>query len=146
MIFVGIPGVVGSIEGTHITIKQPVNNAVDFYNRKEQHSVILQAVSNEKKIFIDIFVGMPGRIHDARVFRNSPLFQRLTDNPHLLLPNQHLLGDAAYPLMLNVMKPYRDNGHLTHRQRRFNQRLSSQRAVVEMAFGLLKGEIYCNDF
>lgn len=37
------------------------------------------------------------------------------------------------------MKPFRDNGHLTRRQRRFNYRLSSARVVIERAFGLLKG-------
>ncbi|KAJ8938662.1 hypothetical protein NQ314_011401 [Rhamnusium bicolor] len=36
--------------------------------------------------------------------------------------------------------PYRDNGHLNGRQRRFNQRLNSQRAAIEMEFGLLKGK------
>jgi hypothetical protein len=27
--------------------------------------------------FIDIYVGMPGRVHDARVFRNSPIYDEL---------------------------------------------------------------------
>ncbi|KAJ8928483.1 hypothetical protein NQ314_018953 [Rhamnusium bicolor] len=79
-------------------------------------------------------------MHDVRVFRNSPGYQRLTGNPPLLPPNQHLIGDAAYPLMVNLIKPYRDNGHLNDRQRCLNQRLSSQRAAIEMAFGLLKGK------
>lgn len=94
----------------------------------------------KKKKFLDIFVGMPGRVHDARVFRTSPLYNKLISDPPLLSPSQHLLGDAAYPLMLNLMKPYRDNGHLNHRQRLFNERLSSHRAAIEMAFGLLKGK------
>lgn len=135
----GIPGIVGAIDGCHITIKQPVNNAVDYYNRKEQHSVILQGVCDDRKVFTDIFIGMPGRVHDARVFRNSPLYGQLIGNPPLLRPDQHLIGDAAYPLLLNLLKPFRDNGHLTQRQITFNQVLSSQRSVIERAFGLLKG-------
>lgn len=37
------------------------------------------------------------------------------------------------------MVPYRDNGHLTRQQSRFNEALSSQRQVIERAIGLLKG-------
>ncbi|KAK4887063.1 hypothetical protein RN001_003334 [Aquatica leii] len=57
-----LPGVVGAIDGTHIVFKQAKNNAIDFYNRKGQHS-------------------MPGRLHDARVFSNSPLFNKLVNDP-----------------------------------------------------------------
>ncbi|XP_071057067.1 uncharacterized protein [Onthophagus taurus] len=137
----GIPGIVGAIDGTHIIIKQPINNPIDYYNRKEQHSVILQAVCDDKCVLTDIFVGMPGRMHDARVFRNSPLFQKLRDHPPLLLPHQHILGDAAYPLMTSLLKPYLDNGHLTRVQSTFNVRLNSQRSAIERAFSLLKGTI-----
>ncbi|KAF2887759.1 hypothetical protein ILUMI_18413 [Ignelater luminosus] len=129
-----LPGVVGAIDGCHIIIKQPVNNAVDFYNCNNQHSIILQGVCDDHKIFTDVFIGMPDRVHDARVFQNSRLFEQLTGNPALLPPNQHLIGVAAYPLM----KPFRDNGHLTPRKTRFNQVLSAQRSVIERAFGLLK--------
>lgn len=37
------------------------------------------------------------------------------------------------------MVPYRDNGHLTRQQIRFNEALSTQRQVIERAIGLLKG-------
>ncbi|XP_073971487.1 uncharacterized protein [Rhodnius prolixus] len=30
----GISNVIGAIDGCHIPIKQPVRNAIDFYNRK----------------------------------------------------------------------------------------------------------------
>ncbi|KAF2885929.1 hypothetical protein ILUMI_20244, partial [Ignelater luminosus] len=38
----GFPGVVGAIDGCHISIKQPINNGKDYYNRKQVHSIILQ--------------------------------------------------------------------------------------------------------
>ncbi|KAI4455515.1 dde superfamily endonuclease [Holotrichia oblita] len=81
---------------------------------------------------------MPGRMHDARVFRISPLYRQLIEDPRLLPPQQHILGDAAYPLLTNLLKPYRDNGHLTEQQTRFNQSLAAQRSAIERAFGLLK--------
>lgn len=91
--------------------------------------------------FIDIFIGLPGRMHDARVFRNGPLYQRLTDleNP-FLPPSSHLIGDDAYLLMMNVMMLLRNNGHLTPAKVSYNTKLASGRCIIERAFGLLKGK------
>ena len=47
----------------------------------------------------------------------------------------HVLGDSAYPLELNLMVPYRDNGHLSENQKKFNSRCS-----IERAFALFKGK------
>ncbi|KAK5648096.1 hypothetical protein RI129_002988 [Pyrocoelia pectoralis] len=137
----GFPGVVGAIDGCHIQIKAPTGNPIDFYNRNKVHSIILQGVCDHKGRFIDVFIGMPGRMHDARVFRQSDLFEQLSnaENP-LLPPNMHLLGDSAYPLMTNLMTPFRDNGHLTREQSIYNIKLSSIRSIIERAFGLLKGK------
>ncbi|XP_023313229.1 uncharacterized protein LOC108907203 [Anoplophora glabripennis] len=37
-----IPGIVGAIDGCHVEIKQPMENANDYYNRNNYHSIILQ--------------------------------------------------------------------------------------------------------
>lgn len=90
-------------------------------------------------MFIDVEIGHPGRMHDARVFRLSTLGQRVLNVANPILPGHlHLIGDSAYPLHLNLMKPYQDNGHLTERQTIFNNMLSSIRSTIERAFGLLK--------
>nr|CAI5859596.1 unnamed protein product [Callosobruchus analis] len=133
----GIGNVVGAIDGTHIFIKQPVGNAVDYYNRYQSHSVILQAMCDPRKRFINISVGHPGRMHDAR----RSLYQRIVDEDEPLInPEYHLIGDSAYPLLQEVLTPYRDTGHLTEAETRFNVRFSSIRSTIERAFGLLKGK------
>lgn len=53
--------------------------------------------------------------------------------------DNHLVGDLAYKLHENLMTPYRDNGHLTERQRNYNFCHSSARIAIERAFGMLKG-------
>ncbi|XP_011149399.1 putative nuclease HARBI1 [Harpegnathos saltator] len=137
----GIPGIIGVIDDCHILIKASGDNPIDFYNRNKVHSIILQGVCDHKARFIDVFLGMPGRMHDARVFRQSELFTQLNNvgNP-LLFPNMHLIGDSAYPLMINLMTPFRDNGHLTAKQTNYNVKLSNIRSIIERAIGLLKGK------
>jgi len=39
----------------------------------------MQALVNEKKKFLDVFIGYPGSVHDARVFKESSLFQSLPE-------------------------------------------------------------------
>ncbi|XP_050497556.1 putative nuclease HARBI1 [Diabrotica virgifera virgifera] len=134
----GIPGVVGAIDGCHIPIKQPVRNANDFYNRKGFHSIIIQGVCDENGVFIDVNIGRPGRMHDARVFRLSEIYEYLTRENSILPANLHLIADSAYPLLLNLMKPFQDNGHLPEEHVVYNTKLSSIRSTIERAFGLLK--------
>jgi len=56
----------------------------------------------------------------------------------ILLLGLRLLGDSAYPNLMQLLTPYKDNGHLTAAQRNFNKTLSSERIDIEHTFGLLK--------
>ena len=131
----GFPGIVGALDGTHVSIKPPKDNPQSYVNRKKFHSLQLQAVCNADMKFLDCFAGFPGSCHYARVLRQSSLWE---NGPNLCNGN-HLLADGAYPLRRWLLTPFRDNGHLTHEQKNFNFMLSSNRVVIERAFGLLKG-------
>ena len=52
----------------------------EYSNRKRFHSVNLQAVTDPDLLIIDAFCGYPGRVHSARVLRNSPLYQTVIAN------------------------------------------------------------------
>lgn len=132
-----LPGVVGAIDACHVRITAPQINQESYYNRKKFHSVILQAVSDNRLLFLDIFVGWPGSSHDARVFKNSPLFLEIAENA---IPcNKYILGDAAYPLLPWLMTPFKDYGTLSREKQNYNKQHSRGRQVVERAFGQLKG-------
>lgn len=134
------PGVLGAIDGCHIPVKAPRKNHEQYINRKGFHSLQLQVICDMDMQFTDVFCGYPGSVHDARVFRNSLFFQDAEANPDNLFPrNTHVLGDSAYPLKRWVLTPFRDNGRLTRRQKRYNFVHSSTRMVVERSLGLLKG-------
>lgn len=150
----GFPQCVGAVDGTHIPVVSPEECAADYYNRKGWHSVLMQGTVDNLGRFVDIYVGWPGRVHDARVFANSSLYKRGQDNTLLpdwkekLGPNNKdvplvILGDPAYPLLEWLMKAFPDTGHLTQHQRQFNYRLSRARVVVEHSYGKLKGRWRC---
>lgn len=98
---------------------------------------MLQGICASNLQFLHVVAGWPGSVHDSRIpLRNCDVWNV---GPEGCEADNHLLGDGAYPLKSWLLKPFRDNGHLTRRQRRFNYRLSSARVVIERAFGLLKG-------
>ena len=73
----GLPQVAGVIDGTYIKIKAPKEEHEAYYNRKQCYSLVLQAVTDSECKFLDVSVGYPGSIHDARVFRRIELYRRI---------------------------------------------------------------------
>ncbi|KAJ8911983.1 hypothetical protein NQ315_003265 [Exocentrus adspersus] len=132
-----IRGVVGVIDCTHIRIKKPVHDQEVYCNRKGYHSIILQAVCDDKKRFIDVCCGEAGSLHDARCLRRSNIHEKC-QNRQFPIGNHFLIGDSAYPVLSWLIPPFKDNGHLSHNHHIFNHRHSQCRIVIEQAFGLLK--------
>uniref|UniRef100_A0A668AUA2 DDE Tnp4 domain-containing protein n=1 Tax=Myripristis murdjan TaxID=586833 RepID=A0A668AUA2_9TELE len=146
----GLPHCVGAIDGSHIPILAPQEYHTEYYNSKGWYSVVLQAVVDGKGLFWNVFSGLPGSMHDARVLRRSGLWNmadRLFGGQHHVTGGHdmgyYILGDAAYPQTSWLMKPFMDNGCLTEEETNFNIRLSRARVVVENAFGRLKGRWRC---
>ena len=140
----GLPGVVGAIDGTHISISKPRVGPEDyFYFKTHGYTLNCQAVVDSRKIFLDLFLGMPGSTNDARMLRRSSLYQ-LSMTGALLDSSQgregfppYLLGDSGYPLLPWLMIPHRGE-NLTILEALYNRKLRRGRGVVENAFGILK--------
>ena len=148
----GFPQCAGVVDGCHIPIISPSVYPADFYNRKGWHSIILQGTVDHQGRFIDVNIGWPGRVHDARVFSNSSLYKKGQSNS--LLPDWKenisgrdvpliILGDPAYPLLPWLMKAFPNNGNLSQQQKKYNYSLSKARVVVEYTYGRLKGRWRC---
>ncbi|XP_067633226.1 putative nuclease HARBI1 [Eurosta solidaginis] len=135
-----IPGVIGAIDCTHIGIKGPKDQKEIYFNHKKTYSIVLQAVVDADKKFIDVTCGEPGSLHDYRVLRRSKLFND-ADRLHeqMFAGSYFIIGDSAYPTTNWLVCPYKDYGNLTQSQRKFNEIHSSTRMVVENMFGLFKG-------
>ena len=143
----GFPQCAGAIDGSHIPISAPELNHTDYYNRKGWYSMVVQAVVDHEYVFRDICVGWPGSVHDARIFINSMIYKRITEDKILECVGRTILGhniplciigDSAYPIQPWLMKPFSGDSSLTPQQKHFNYRLSRARIVVENAFGRLK--------
>lgn len=132
----GFPGVVGCIDGSHITVKPPNEHREGFINRKGYPSINVLAICDDTMAFTYVYADRPGSCHDARVYRVSAA----SDIISRLAPEMHILGDSAYSLLPWLLTPYRDNGHLSDVQKRYNRIHSSTRCVIERAFGRLKGK------
>ena len=131
------PQVVGAIDGR-----------VEYFNRKQDYSIVLQGVANASFRFLDVSTGYPGSIHDARILRMSRLHWKVSQGDWLKGPVKQigpvevgplLVGDSAYPLSLWLMKPFKQTATLTEEQVHYNKALSQARVVVEQAYGILKG-------
>ena len=143
----GFPQCVGAIDGCHIPIAAPELNHTDYYNRKGWYSMIIQAIVDHDYLFRDVCVGWAGSVHNARVFANSLIYKKITEQdllsvePRTILGKQIpvcIIGDSAYPLNTWLLKPFSGNSSLSPEQKCFNYRLSRARIVVENAFGRLK--------
>lgn len=101
---------------------------------------------NSNSEFLMVDVGANGRISDGGVFKNTKFFKKMEKGEINLPEPQPVLGetpipyvfvgDDAFALHPNIMKPYSHNG-LSSKQIFFNSRLSSARVKVENAFGIL---------
>lgn len=127
------------MDGSHIQILKPKENPNSYCNRKSYHSVLLQGVCDNRKLFLDVYAGEPGSIHDMRLFRKSDLYSRITNGSVVFSEDSHLIGDLAYKLSPYLLVGFKNNGALTPAQINFNNKLSQCRVVIENAFAHLKG-------
>jgi len=72
----GFPQAAGAIDGTHIPIIRPQHSPADYYNRKGYYSILMQGLVDYRGIFMDVYAGWPGKVHDARVFTNSDVYKK----------------------------------------------------------------------
>lgn len=130
------PNCAGVIDGKHVMIKRPGNSGSEFYNYKETYSIILFAMVDHDYNFTFLDIGANGRANDSAIFRDSKLNKIMENNLINFLKNAVILGDDAFPLRFNLLKPY-SKKNLTEEETIFNYRLSRARHQSEDTFGIL---------
>lgn len=142
------PHALGAIDGKHVTMVAPTHSGSTYFNYKKTFSIVLLALVNSKYEFMFADVGGQGRISDGGILQNSVLWDNITKNKLNLpkprpLPGSQIalpyvvLGDGAFALTPNIMKPFPGDHVFGSVKRTFNYTLSKSRVIVENTFGIL---------
>uniref|UniRef100_A0AAY4DIJ9 DDE Tnp4 domain-containing protein n=1 Tax=Denticeps clupeoides TaxID=299321 RepID=A0AAY4DIJ9_9TELE len=147
----GVPRCLGAVDGTHVEIKQPPSNSVEFGNGKGGHCVSVQAVCDYTYRFMDVVITSPGSVRDARACANTRLIRFLRTGRVPALEKQtvegeegipiSLLGDPADPLLPFLMKEYSNGGSMPQ-DRYVGLCLCRAHMVIGHAFGRLKARFH----
>jgi hypothetical protein len=79
----------------HIRIQCPPNPGSQYFNYKQYHSTVLQAVVGADLKMVTVDVAAFGKQSDGGVFRNSALFQSL-ESRSLQVPEDTVLSQWNY--------------------------------------------------
>ncbi|KAK2713927.1 hypothetical protein QYM36_009724 [Artemia franciscana] len=138
----------GAIDGKYITLRCPENSGSTYFCHKRFFSVVLMAVVDADYKFQFVDVGAEGSAGDASIFARSSfgfaILNGTIETPEPKpIPNGTILkhgfvADKAFPLKMNIMRPFPGGLSVADRQKRvYNYRLSRARLVVENALGIL---------
>lgn len=147
------PNCVGALDGKHVVIQAPACSGSQFFNYKGTFSIVLRAVVDASYCFRVVDVGGHGRSSDGGILRASDFGRDLQEGclnlpPPASIPGAgHLgpipytfVGDEAFPLKPNLMRPHAAPVVPGSPRRVFNYRLSRARLVVECTFGILSAQ------
>lgn len=136
-----IPNCVRSFDGKHVNIQAPPNSGSVYFNYKKNFSVVLMAACDSNYKFTLIDVGANGSISDGSIFASSEIGQAVRHEAlnvpqgQIQLPSSnqstpyYFIGDQAFPLMKNFMRPYAGR-RLEEKKQIFNYRLSRARSKI----------------
>ena len=111
----GMPKVVGAVDGSHIPMIAPAYDEYAYVNRKQFHSINMQAICDANLVFQDVVARWPGSHHDSFILQSSSVYDRFENDE---FGDCWLLGDSGYPLKKWLITPF--GNPRTADERRFN--------------------------
>lgn len=143
------PNCLGALDGKHVVFEKPPNSGSLYNNYKKQFSIVLLALLDADYRFITVDIGAYGRNSDGGIFNSSQLGKKLISGKLGIPQNKALpgtdkvlphviVGDEAFPLLPNLMRPYPGIQSLNDEAKKiYNYRHSRARRVSENGFGIL---------
>ncbi len=98
----GLQGVVGMLDSKHFVMTSPELEPASFRNRHHDYSINAMVVCDNDLNVRDLYVGEAGSLHDARVFRRSPLCRNILFTENFMSRGEYIIGDSAYMLLDRV--------------------------------------------
>ena len=130
------PSVCACIDGSYVKIKCPSTNESQFVNRHGQHSLNVVFVAGADQMVYFCSPRWPGSVHDARVLRNSALFQLFQFENWRPFPGAVIHGDSAYPCNDWLIPPLPNAS--SQPEQRFNDAHTKTRSSIERTIGVIK--------
>lgn len=130
----GMPGVIGCVDGMHVSIKGPGGTVAEEYmcENNSFHSLNIMAVCDPNLKFTSFVVDSPGSVHDSVVFRDSKLRARLETGCY----KGFLLGDSDYECLPYLLTPI--VAPRTDKERHYNDSHAKTRNLIEQSFVILR--------
>ncbi|XP_038620834.1 putative nuclease HARBI1 [Tachyglossus aculeatus] len=136
----GMPGVVGVLDCTHVTIKAPNAEDLSYVNGKGLHSLNCLMVCDVRGTLLHVETHWPGSLRDAAVLHQSALSGRLEAG---MRKDGWLLGDSSFYLRTWLMTPLPIPE--TPTECRYNLAHSATHNVIERTFRTLRFRFRCLD-
>ncbi|KAG8371428.1 hypothetical protein BUALT_Bualt13G0086600 [Buddleja alternifolia] len=142
----GLPNCCGAIDTTHITmlLTSSDQEADTWLDRKNNHSMILQAIVDPALRFRDIVAGWPGKMNDASVLQSSNVFKQCQKGEKLNRNKisetgirEYIVGDSGFPLLPWLVTPYQGK-ELSENKAELNERIIATHSVADKALKRLK--------
>lgn len=142
------PNCIGSIDGKHVRIKNPVKSGSSYFCYKNFFSIVLLAIVDPYYNFTVVDIGSYGRHSDSAIFENSSFYRDFVHNktiippkplPGTKIPVPHVfIGDEGFKLQTYLMRPFPRHSVADDLEKRtYNKRHCRARRIVENAFGIL---------
>lgn len=137
---------IGFIDGTVRPMCRPIRDQQLSYNgHKRVHAIKFQSVIFPDGIIATMHGPYEGRRHDSFLLAESKTLENLATIPAMANGDKFCIyGDPAYPIMPQLIPPYR--GNLTPQQEQFNKEMSRVRESVEYGFGKIQTYFSFVDF
>ncbi|KAM7309526.1 putative nuclease HARBI1 isoform X1 [Ixodes scapularis] len=142
-----IPGVIGCIDGTMISIVgpskyDPTVTKAAYWCTKQYYALNVMVVCDARCRVMCIDPCYPGSVHDSFAWRFSSLRDNFKQG-RLIDDGRFLLGDSGYALEPWLITPVPGAHTTSTASGRFNKADFSMRSVVERCIGLLKSRFRC---
>lgn len=135
----GVPNLLGAIDCTHIRILAPPTDQQpdEYLNRKNFHSINVQAICDSQSRFTDVVAAWPGAVHDSRIFKNSTIHRRTSEREIMGV----FFGDNGYCNSPICLTPFLNPGNQA--EENYNRIHKTTRCTIERSFGQLKKRFHC---
>ncbi|KAJ8968283.1 hypothetical protein NQ314_002381 [Rhamnusium bicolor] len=112
------PNTIGCIDGSYIPIPEVEDHGIVYKCRKNFSYLTLKGICDNRMLFTHCYAGEVGFIHDATVLKRGEVWDYLSID-EMFPENTHVPGNKACPLLPTPITPYKHNGYLNNKLKRF---------------------------